>query len=248
MSEIIENPSVSERKKTSTLSWVAVGLVAVGLILAVTPGAGIAWLLLLPGFIVSIIALAKKGSAKLAPLLALIASVIGWIISIIVTIAVTAAVLGGAVEAANEAVTSTEAPVVEEDSTVGIGETVTTRDNVAFTVNSVECGITGIEAYGSTTEALGQFCSIKYTVVNGSNEALSMSYNDITGVLGNSKYEPELTFGAGGFGPDHSAFLDLNPGLTVDGETYMDIPAGKALDAVQFAPGWFSSPVEVVVR
>ncbi len=248
MSEITDSQQiVVQKKKPTTLSWVAAGLVAVGFIVAVTPGAGIAWLLLLPGFILSIIALAKKGGAKLVPLLALIASVVGWIISIIVTVAVASAVLGGAVQAANEAVTSTEAPLVAEENTVGIGETVTNGDNIAFTVNSVTCGIPSFESFGSATAALGQFCSIKYTVVNGSNESLSMSYRDIEGVLGNSTFVAELTMGVGGFGADHSAFMELNPGLTIDGETYIDIPAGKALDSVQFAPGWFSSPVEVVV-
>jgi hypothetical protein len=228
------------------LGWVG-GLVAVGFLLAVTPGAGVAWLLLLPGFIISIIALAKKGGAKLVPLLSLIASVIGWIVSIVVTIAVASTVLGGAVEAANEAVTSPDSSVVEEDNTVGIGETVTNRDNISFTVNSVTCGIPAVESFGSPTNALGQFCSIKYTVANGSNEALSMSYSDIVGTLGNSTFDSELIFGSGGFGPDNSAFLNLNPGLTVDGESFIDIPAGAALEAVQFSPGWFSSPVEITV-
>lgn len=180
-------------------------------------------------FVISIVAMAKKGSKKAIPVTSLIISIVSGIVAIIVSlVTVLAAVSGAASQVADDMSAS------QDEIQAGIGQPVTTSDGAQLVINSVECGLSSVESsYGSTQTALGQFCVVKFTLSNPSNTPITAFINDFGGLVGETDVEAEA-FSLGGFGPDSSSSIELNSGLSVDGVVVIDIPAGSTLDAVTF--------------
>lgn len=233
-SPLAESGRASSAK--NTISLVALILAIAGFVLGVIPAtAGLAWLLLLPAAILSIVSLAKKGTKKGRATAALITATIGWIVAVIVALV---AIVGGA----NQAINTPDAPSVSDEGSApeepvieeaAIGDTVTNDDGVSFTVSAITCGIpvAGPEFLSET--ASGQFCEIKFTLFNGSNDAVYISSSDVTGTIGEATYDANTSvsqFGDNYFG------TDVNPGLGIDCVVYIDIPADGALDSISYHP------------
>lgn len=125
---------------------------------------------------------------------------------------------------------------VDDAEVAGIGETVTNSDDVAFTVSSVECGLSEItDEFDMTTEARGQFCVVSVDVQNGSKKQLTLSTSDITGVIGDSSYEADgMVSDLGG----DKILTNINPGLGLEATFGIDIPKDAALEYVQLRPTW----------
>ena len=94
--------------------------------------------------------------------------------------------------------------------------------------------------------AKGQFCEVKYSVNNGSEDKISLYSSDVTGEIGKLTYDADTMVST--FGGDYFS-TDLNPGLATDATVYIDIPADKALDYVVFHPqfGIFTDEIRVKV-
>lgn len=181
-------------------------------------------------FVISIVAMAKKGSKKAIPVTSLIISIVSGIVAIIVSlVTVLAAVSGAASQVADDMSAS------QDEIQAGIGQPVTTSDGAQLVINSVECGLPTFEgAFAVTETALGQFCVVKFTLYNPGTEPITAFTNDFGALVGETDVEASDRIGVGGFGPDSSMSIELNPGLSVDGVAVIDIPAGSTLDAVTF--------------
>lgn len=227
------------KKKISTIGWIAFGLSILGFIFAVLPGLSfVAWPLILAAFIVSIIAVAKKGTAKAVPVIALILSVVAGITAPIVSLAT-------AVTAINSAVEDTEATAAEAKG--GIGQVVSTKDGLDFTVSAVKCGLASAPAWigGDDVKPQGQFCQISFTIKNSGKAEAALFPNYVGGLIGEVKYAAESS--ASKFDGDSSNALSitLNPGLSVTGNAYVDVPAGKTIEAITFTEGPLGNEIAV---
>lgn len=233
-------PSV--KKTTSKIGWVALGLAILGFILSVIPGVSlIAWIVILPAFIVAIVALAKKDTAKAVPLISLILSIVAGVAAIIVTIVTALAVVSGAASAVSD-----DATASVDEATAGIGQVVTTDDGVDFTVDAVTCALpTYTSAFGTEETALGQFCEVSFTIVNNGEKEAILFPNYVGGLIGSTEFAADgiLSTFADGF-----MSIELNPGLSTAGIAILDIPVDQALEAVTFTDGLLNEEIAVSVK
>ncbi|PPF70469.1 hypothetical protein C5E16_02475 [Clavibacter michiganensis] len=258
-------PAPSAPKQKNTLGLVALILAGIGFLFGVIPPlSGLAWIFFIPAIVLAIIGLTRKGQTKGTSISALIVAVIGWIVAIIVASVTFLSAVGTAIEdtdtapsAASEAEAGAEAEAPAEEAPVeeaveeegvqeaAIGDTVTTGDGIAFTVNGISCGLAeaGDNEYFKET-AKGQFCKVDYRIDNGGSDAINLSAYDIKGYIGESAYDANSS--ASTFGGDTFS-TDVNPGLGTDNTVYIDIPADVALEYIEFRPA-FSFDDAVVVR
>lgn len=238
-----ENTVIPPAKPTtSAIGWVALGLTVLGFILAVIPGASFfAWFVLVPAFIVSIVAIAKKNTAKAVPVISLILSVVAGIVAIIVTIVTALAVVAGAASTAID-----ELSVTVDEATGGIGQIVSTDAGVDFTVGAVTCGLPTYTSFFQTEEtALGQFCEVTFTIANSGDKEAIVFPNYVGGLIGATEYAASSTLSTFA---DGAISIELNPGLSTTGVAILDIPVDQTLEAVTFTDGLFSNEIAVSVK
>ena len=233
----MSTPPRSGKKKTSVIGWVALGLSVLGFIFAVIPGLSfIAWPLIAAAFVVSIVALAKKGSAKPFPVIALILSVISGIVAPIVSIATVV----------NVAVDNSTATV--DEATSKIGDIVKTDSGLNVTVTAVTCGLTSAPSWigGDPVAPQGQFCQIDFNVENAGDKEAILFPNYFGGLIGDVQYAADTSSSKFNGDSSNALSITLNPGLSVTGAAYVDIPAGKTLDAITFTDGILGSEISIL--
>lgn len=242
---------------TNTLGLVGLILAGVGFLLGIIPPtSGIAWLLLIPGAILGIVGLTRKGKPKGMALTALILGVVGWIVSIIVFFVSAIFLVGSAVDgaidqsrdrpSASREAAGADEQEVEEIEVPGIGDTVVSENGVEFTVNSVTCGlaVAGTNKF-LQEEADGQFCEVAFTFMNGTDQAIYTSSSDYIATIGAAEYTTDGV--ANVFGSEAVA-TNVNPGISIEGLVYFDIPVGEALDTVGYKELFsFDEPLSVDV-
>jgi hypothetical protein len=253
-------PTASAPKQKNTIGLIALILAGIGFLFGVIPPlSALAWIFFIPAIVLAIIGLTRKGQTKGTSISALIVAIIGWIVAIVVASVAILGAVGTAIEetdtapsAASEAgeAPAAEAPAEEAAEEEGvqeaaIGDTVTTGDGIAFTVTGITCGLAeaGDNEFLMET-AKGQFCKVDFRIDNGGSDAVSLSAYDIKGYIGENAYDANTS--ASTFGGDLYT-TDVNPGLGTDNVAYIDIPAGAALDYIEFRPT-FSFDNAVVVR
>lgn len=256
-------PSPAAPKQKNTVGLIALILAGIGFLFGVIPPiSGLAWIFFIPAIVLAIIGLTRKGEAKGTSISALIVAVVGWVVAIIVASVTFLSAVGTAIDdtnaapsAASETGQEADAPAegapleetVEEEGVqeAAIGDTVTTGDGIAFTVTGISCGLAEAgESEYLTETAKGQFCKVDFRIDNGGSDAINLSAYDLKGYIGESAYDANntvSTFGGEMFG------TDVNPGLGTDNTVYVDIPAGAALEYIEFRPA-FSFDDAVVVR
>ena len=256
-------PQPAQPKTKNTIGLIALILAAVGFIFGVVPAlSGLAWIFFIPAIVLAIIGLTRKGQRKGTSVAALVLAVVGWIIAIVVALVTVAGAIDTAIDEsaaaptaatqATEAAAEPAAPAesaeeapADAPSEAAVGTTVTTDDGVAFTVTAIQCGLAeaGDNEFLKET-ARGQFCAVNYRIDNGSTDSINLSASDIKGYIGESAYDANTTVST--FGGELFA-TDVNPGLGSDNVVYIDIPAGAALEYIEFSP-LFSFDSSVVVR
>ncbi|MBH0008918.1 hypothetical protein [Salinibacterium sp. SWN1162] len=232
------------KKARNTLGLVALGLAVLGALLAVIPATnGFSWVILLGAFIVSIVALTRKGQGKTMALIALIVSFLFWIISIFVGIAVVATAVSESLDDAPsisapdtadaDADAGTDA---EPAAAAGIGDTITTDDGVEITLLSITPNATSPDDYFAS-EVRGSLVAVSMSMVNGTNEAVTISGGSVNGFIGEAEYEAARIYGTES--GDWYALEEINPGLTAAFTAYIDIPADATLDSVSYTTELF---------
>ncbi len=190
-------------------------------------------------FVVSIVAVAKKGTAKAFPVIALILSIVAGIVAPIVSI-VTVGV------AINEAVDDTQGSV--DEATAKIGEVATTENGMNVTVTAVTCGLTSAPSWLGLDPVApqGEFCQIDFSVENGGDKEAILFPNYFGGLIGDVEYAADSSSSKFNGDPSNALSITLNPGLSATGTAYVDIPAGKTLDAITFTDGLLGNEITIL--
>ena len=130
----------------------------------------------------------------------------------------------------------------------GIGDTV--RDGkFAFTVRSIKCGIAkvGTDAYLSK-KAQGQFCAVALTVKNiGDKSQMMFADNQYAFDAQGRKFSADSE---ASIYDDSSQVLweEINPGNSVKGTVYFDVPKGVKLTKLELHDSMFSGGVDVAAK
>lgn len=82
----------------------------------------------------------------------------------------------------------------------------------------------------------GQLVSIRFDVVNGSNEEISISTGSFYSYIGSAEYEPIAVFSDDG---EWYLYEPLGAGLGVTVDVYFDIPAGKSISGAKYQTSLF---------
>ena len=116
-----------------------------------------------------------------------------------------------------------------------------------FTVNTVQCGIptVGDTSYGLGATAQGQFCKVNVTVANKGTESQLLSSDsqyafDAKGSKFSTSSDAEISSDQ-----ESVLFTDINPGNSVTGDLYYDIPSTDSITKFEFHDSPFSGGVTV---
>ena len=128
-----------------------------------------------------------------------------------------------------------------ETQVAALGSPVTSGD-LEFTLTGFKCGVTVKDPTG-TVKPQGQFCEMKVAVKNiGKSEALlssdSVKLKDADDVEYSSSTETMFVEGT-------LLFEEINPGNTVKGKVYFDIPKDVEPTVAAVGGGLFDEPVAV---
>ncbi len=133
-------------------------------------------------------------------------------------------------------------PTREKDSTPTLGSKV--RDGkFEFVVKSIQCGIHSVGTSWSRENAMGEFCKVNLTVTNIGKE--SQMFFDSNQTLIDSQdreFDSKSIIGS----QDSDMWLsNINPGLTLSGSIYFDVPVGTKVKAIELHDSMFSGGVKV---
>ena len=110
---------------------------------------------------------------------------------------------------------------------------------------NIECGISKANSeWGTTYKPLGQFCKVTFTVTNIGNEPQYFESSNqllIDSVGREYKYESSVS-------DDRVWMENLNPGLSLSGYLYFDIPVDADLAYFELHDGWFSDGIRIPLK
>ncbi|WP_147305802.1 DUF4190 domain-containing protein [Subtercola boreus] len=193
------------------------------------------------GLILNPIALSrtkKNGTAGRGLAIAgLILSLLGLVTTIIIIVA-TVALAGATVAAIDKTVG--EANTVS--ATGVVGDTLVTDKNIAITVSAVTCGLASVGDGAFSTAAQGEFCAVDLTATNQSGDAAAISSSMVKGFIGTSEYSADSS---AALGDDTTLIFDnVNPGNSVTGKVYIDVPKGSSLDSIEVDDAFLGASVK----
>lgn len=130
----------------------------------------------------------------------------------------------------------------------GIGAPVTVGD-WTFTVLSVGAPVESVGDTYLSTEAQGVYLPIEVKLTNEGSEAQAFMASEIT-VFDSEAREFEYSTDAMLYGGDAaiSWYDEVNPGNTIQGLIYFDMPDGTSVERLEVADGWFGEPAEIALR
>lgn len=117
-----------------------------------------------------------------------------------------------------------------------------------FVVTGMKCGITTVGSEYLDTKAQGEFCRVSMKITNIGDEAQSMfADNQLAFDAKDRKFSADTE---ASIYDDKSEVLfeEINPGNTVEGRVYFDVPKGTKLVRMELHDSMFSGGVEVALR
>lgn len=118
-----------------------------------------------------------------------------------------------------------------------------------FTVKSMKCGETTVGNQYLNRKAQGQFCRVSLTVKNIGNEAQTLdSSSQYAFNAQGQKYSSDDQAAIYATADNNSTgawYNDINPGNTVSGDIFFDVPTGVKPVKVELHDSAFSNGVEV---
>lgn len=184
--------------------------------------------MLLVAFVLAIIGLTRRNQGKGTSIAALVLSVVLGFLGPILFAGSFMNFLGESIGGG-----TTEIPA-DTSQVAKIGEKVSNSAGVSFTVSKVRCGKSKFtDEFGYENRARGSFCIVSTKIRNDSNEEVTISVNDITGLIGEAKYEADA--GLSDLGGER--FLaSINPGLRVNAKFVIDVPKQAKLEYIELRP------------
>jgi hypothetical protein len=142
--------------------------------------------------------------------------------------------------------TSTAETEAAAEDVIGIGDTAH-DGKFAFRVDKVKCGISKVGEYITST-AQGEYCAISITVQNQGDEPQTFFSSNL--YLYNNKDQKysndtsaELSAG------DSDVWMnEINPGNSVQGVIYFDVPKGTILDRLEVHDSAFSGGADISLK
>ncbi len=116
-----------------------------------------------------------------------------------------------------------------------------------FTVKSVKCGISTVGNQYLNTKAQGQFCAVQLNIENIGDEPQSMfADNQLAFDAKERKFSADSK---ASIYDDSSQVLweEINPGNSVKGKVYFDVPKGAKLTQLELHDSMFSDGVKVAL-
>ena len=142
---------------------------------------------------------------------------------------------------------TTPSPVAKVDNTPKYGSKV--RDGkFEFVVTGMKCGIKTVGSEYFNTKAQGEFCRVSMKITNIGDEAQSMFADN---QLAFDAKEREFSADSEASIYDDKSnvlFEEINPGNTVSGRVYFDVPKGTKLVRMELHDSMFSGGVEVALK
>ena len=161
-------------------------------------------------------------------------------------IAATSPAASSTTDASSPATSIAKASPVKAPAAAGLGTTV--KDGkFAFTVTAIKCGIkmVGTDMLGEAAQ--GQFCRVSLTVENVGNEAQSMfASNQYAFDAKGRKFTADSTASMYD-DASRTLFEDINPGNSIRGHVYFDMPAGVTVKQLELHDSLFSGGVRVAL-
>jgi len=141
---------------------------------------------------------------------------------------------------------ATKAPAVV-DNAPAIGTKV--RDGkFEFVVTGLKCGIDSVGSDGFDTKAQGEFCRVSITISNIGNEAQSMSGDNQVAFDAKDRRFSASSEAAIYDPKSEVLFEKINPGNTIKGRVYFDVPRNTTLVKIELHDSMFSGGVDVALR
>ena len=117
-------------------------------------------------------------------------------------------------------------------------------DGIGVTVDGIECGEpSALDTMGIAHDAIGQFCSVMVTIVNGSEMPALVRADDVAVRIGGVAY-PATTAASDLGGTAGATAVDPTQGLA--GRFVVDVPVGAAIDRIEVRGAWSGGTVMVV--
>ena len=116
----------------------------------------------------------------------------------------------------------------------------------AFTVRSVKCGIATVGDNPYLQEkAQGQFCAVQLTVANIGDEPQSMFADNQYAFDGKGRKFSANSMASMADESSQVLWEEINPGNSVKGKVYFDVPKGAKLTSLELHDSMFSGGVKV---
>lgn len=116
----------------------------------------------------------------------------------------------------------------------------------AFTVRSVKCGIATVGDNPYLQEkAQGQFCAVQLTVANIGDEPQSMFADNQYAFDGKGRKFSANSMASMADESSQMLWEEINPGNSVKGKVYFDVPKGAKLTSLELHDSMFSGGVKV---
>lgn len=165
---------------------------------------------------------------------------IGVIVVLIIFIAIGSS--GSSSSSTGDSGTASAAPA---EKTAKIGQSVNAGD-IAVTVTAFKCGVTVKDFADTPIKPQGQFCSLDVTFRNNGSDQVEVDDSDLS--LHDAKGASYRTSSDTLVGDDSIFLKKVNPGNTLKGVAYFDVPKGTSPIAAQFDGSIFSSPAKVALK
>lgn len=134
-----------------------------------------------------------------------------------------------------------------QDKTLKYGSKV--RDGkFEFVVSGMKCGIDSVGNEFLSTEPQGEYCKVTMKITNIGDEAQSMFADNQLAFDGENRKFSADTEASIYDDKSQVLFEEINPGNTVDGSVYFDVPKGTKLVKMELHDSLFSGGVEVVLK
>lgn len=163
-----------------------------------------------------------------------------WLIAVIVVIGIASQSGGGSTGSATDGGSASGGSAAKKDDAVGLN-TAVKDDDIEFTVTGFKCGVT-VKTYQQLTPQ-GQFCQLDLSAKNVGSKQVMLSSTGIK-LLDDkgAEYQPSSET----IGVEESLFIKaINPGNTMTGKVYVDVPTDVQPTRAVLQGGLFSKGAKV---